>query len=107
MFDFLLLLIEIFILTIGGYYLFFFTTQTKIKKIDSSATIGILERLLFFLCFLLNQITLIAVIITVKSFVRFPINDEEKQVSGELYILGTLQSILLAMVLSYIHSYLR
>ncbi|HEY8364013.1 MAG TPA: hypothetical protein VIK84_00455 [Haloplasmataceae bacterium] len=71
---------------------------------NAGATIGILERLLIFLC-LLNQLyTSIGLIFTAKSIARYKrINDEPA--FAEYYLIGTLTSVLMSIMV-YIISFI-
>lgn len=60
------------------------------------AVIGILERLMVLGLVLVNQWAAIGLIITAKSVARFK-RIEEDQAFGEIYLIGTLTSVLLAV----------
>lgn len=67
--------------------------------INYSSMIGFVERILYVYAILTNQVQLLALIIAVKTIVRFPeINKQtNNDVSPEKYILGTLLNILFAI----------
>lgn len=67
--------------------------------INYSSMIGFVERILYVYAIFTNQIQLLALIIAIKTIVRFPeINKQtNNDVSPEKYILGTLLNILFAV----------
>lgn len=67
--------------------------------INYSSMIGFVERILYVYAIIINQVELLALIIAVKTIVRFPeINKQtNNDVSPEKYILGTLLNILFAV----------
>jgi len=61
---------------------------------NASRLIGYLERIIIYLLLLSGQYTAIAFVITAKSIARFPeINDNEKHLQANYYIIGTLLSV--------------
>lgn len=67
----------------------------------AGAIIGSMERILVALCFIVNQYALIGLVITAKSIARFKRISEDQEFA-EYYLIGTLFSILSAMVLAMI-----
>lgn len=62
--------------------------------------IGFLERIFVFLFILLNQYTAIGFIIAAKGIVRYP--DFGKKSFNEYILIGTLLSVLFAMLFAYV-----
>ena len=68
------------------------------NKIELGKYIGILERAIILLSLYINQYSLIPMLLTAKSIIRFP--EVEKGGKGyvEYYLIGTLTSFFLALI---------
>jgi hypothetical protein len=70
------------------------------RQFRTGRVIGFLERIFVFLFILLNQYTAIGFIIAAKGIVRYP--DFGKKSFNEYILIGTLLSVLFAMLFAYI-----
>lgn len=71
----------------------------KNKKVG--ATIGVLERILMLIFMEIGQYSAIGLVLTAKSIARYDKISENKEF-GEYYLLGTLVSVLYAVVVHYV-----
>ncbi|MEX0994901.1 MAG: hypothetical protein WD599_05190 [Balneolaceae bacterium] len=69
-------------------------------QFQTGRVIGFLERIFVYLFILLNQYTAIGFIIAAKGIVRYP--DFGKKSFSEYILIGTLLSVLFAMLLAFI-----
>lgn len=70
------------------------------RQFRTGRVIGFLERIFVFLFILLNQYTAIGFIIAAKGIVRYP--DFGKKSFNEYILIGTLLSVLFAMLFAYV-----
>lgn len=79
-----------------------FLKKTVNSVINFSSTIGFIERILYIIAFATRSFELLALVVGVKTLVRFPeINKGEKaSLTAEQYILGTLINIVLAIIVT-------
>jgi hypothetical protein len=70
----------------------------------AGTTIGILERILTLTFVFLNQYAAIALVITAKSIARF--EELKKRKFSEYYLIGTLSSILFAIIVGIISKWI-
>lgn len=81
-------------------------SKNKKNKPDISAWIGILERLLILIFILAGQFTAIGFLIAAKSIFRFNDTREDGNKKAEYFLLGTLISFTLAIVVGIVIKYL-
>jgi len=80
--------------------------KNKKNKHDISAWIGILERILILIFILAGQFTAIGFLIAAKSIFRFNDTREDGNKKAEYFLLGTLISFTLAIVIGLLIKYL-
>lgn len=80
--------------------------KNKKKIYDISAWIGILERILILIFILAGQFTAIGFLIAAKSIFRFNDTREDGNIKAEYFLLGTLISFTLAIVIGLLIKYL-
>ncbi len=80
--------------------------KNKKSKHDISAWIGVLERILILIFILADQFTAIGFLIAAKSIFRFNDTREDGNVKAEYFLLGTLVSFTLAVVVGLAIQYL-
>jgi len=80
--------------------------RDKKNKHDISAWIGILERILILIFILAGQFTAIGFLIAAKSIFRFNDTREDGNKKAEYFLLGTLISFTLAIVIGLLIKYL-
>ena len=80
--------------------------KNKNNKHDISAWIGILERILILIFILAGQFTAIGFLIAAKSIFRFNDTREDGNKKAEYFLLGTLISFTLAIVIGLLIKYL-
>ncbi|MBG0785556.1 MAG: hypothetical protein H0S79_10685 [Anaerolineaceae bacterium] len=68
----------------------------RIDEYKSGRIIGILERVIVYLAMLSNEYDIIGFILAAKAFARF--KELDKKVYAEYVLIGTLASILLALI---------
>lgn len=75
----------------------------NINKFDVGAIIGVFERIIILVLSIFNAIVAIAIIVTVKTWAR---SNDIKNIKdfGNKYLVGTLVSISLALIASYVWS---
>ncbi len=73
-----------------------FRSATKIENVKTGRVIGIFERIIVLTLFITNNISSIAFVIAAKSLARFK-NLSDKDFA-EYYLIGTLASVLIAML---------
>lgn len=71
-------------------------------KFDVGAIIGVFERIIVLILCTFNAITAIALIVTVKTWARSADIKKNENQFGNKYLIGTLVSISLALIASYI-----
>lgn len=76
--------------------------KNKKNKHDISAWIGILERILILIFILAGQFTAIGFLIAAKSIFRFNDTREDGNIKAEYFLLGTLVSFTLAIVVGLV-----
>jgi hypothetical protein len=74
------------------------TDKNKINKIDVSGWIGILERILILIFITTSQFSAIGFLIAAKSVFRFNDTREDGNKKAEYFLLGTLTSFTLAII---------
>jgi hypothetical protein len=77
---------------------------TSLSDPPAGRYIGALERTIVFILVVLQQYTALAFVLTAKSIARFN-KIAEDPVFAEKYLLGTLASILLAIVAGILYAY--
>lgn len=81
-------------------------TKTPVVKQDVSAWIGILERILIVIFVVAGQLQAIGFLVAAKSVFRFSETQQEGNQKAEYFLLGTLASFTLAIVVGLGVSYL-
>ena len=71
---------------------------TKEKEVEVGKYIGVLERALILIALYINQYSLIPMLLTAKSIIRFPEVSKGGKEYAEYYLVGTLTSFLLAIL---------
>jgi hypothetical protein len=88
----------------------FLKTVTEVKgtsaKLDASAWIGILERTLIVIFILMDQVAAIGFLVAAKSIFRFSEAQKDGNKKAEYFLLGTLVSFTLAIVVGLLTEYL-
>lgn len=88
----------------------FLKTVTEAKstsaKLDASAWIGILERVLIVIFILMNQVAAIGFLVAAKSIFRFSDSQKDGNKKAEYFILGTLVSFTMAVIVGLLIKYL-
>lgn len=72
------------------------------EKFDVGAIIGVFERIIVLVLSIFNAITAVAIIVTVKTWARNKDIKEDVDNFGNRYLVGTLCSISLALIASYL-----
>jgi hypothetical protein len=80
--------------------------KNKKNRHDISAWIGILERILILIFILVGQFAAIGFLIAAKSIFRFNDTREDGNIKAEYFLLGTLVSFTLAIVIGLLIKYL-
>jgi hypothetical protein len=80
--------------------------KNKKNKHDISAWIGILERILILIFILAGQFTAIGFLIAAKSIFRFNDTREDGNIKAEYFLLGTLVSFTLAIIVGLVINWL-
>ena len=76
--------------------------KVKLKKIDVSGWIGILERILIFIFIIASQFSAIGFLIAAKSVFRFNDAREDGNKKAEYFLLGTLISFTMAIIVGLV-----
>ena len=80
----------------------FLKTVTEAKspsaKLDASAWIGIMERILIVIFILMSQVAAIGFLVAAKSIFRFSETQKDGNKKAEYFLLGTLVSFALAVI---------
>ncbi len=88
----------------------FLKTVTESKntpsKLDASAWIGILERILIVTFILISQVAAIGFLVAAKSIFRFGDTQKEGNKKAEYFLLGTLVSFTIAVLVGILIKYL-
>jgi hypothetical protein len=88
----------------------FLKTVTEAKstsaKLDASAWIGILERILIVTFILISQVAAIGFLVAAKSIFRFGETQKEGNKKAEYFLLGTLVSFTIAVIVGLLINYL-
>lgn len=88
----------------------FLKTVTEAKgasaKLDASAWIGILERILIAIFILMNQVAAIGFLVAAKSIFRFSDAQKDGNKKAEYFLLGTLVSFAMAVIVGLVVQYL-
>lgn len=88
----------------------FLKTVTDAKstsaKLDASAWIGILERILIVIFILISQVAAIGFLVAAKSIFRFSETQKDGNKKAEYFLLGTLVSFVLAVIVGISTKYL-
>lgn len=81
-------------------------SKNKKNKPDISAWIGILERILILIFILAGQFTAIGFLIAAKSIFRFNDTREDGKIQAEYFLLGTLISFTIAIIIGLVINWL-
>ena len=81
-------------------------TESKPMKADASAWIGIIERILILIFILAGQFQAIGFLVAAKSVFRFSEIKKDDNPKAEYFLLGTLVSFLVAIVVGIVIRYL-
>lgn len=74
------------------------------STLKNGSLIGNLERIIIFIAIIIQEWSIVALIAALKSIARF--KDLDKKDNAEYFLIGTLSSILLSIVISFIFIYL-
>jgi hypothetical protein len=80
--------------------------KTTSAKLDASAWIGILERILIVIFILISQVAAIGFLVAAKSVFRFSEIQKDGNKKAEYFLLGTLVSFVLAVIVGISIKYL-